>query len=172
MKFYLIQRGKFNKNGNELKGIDGIVDLDCMGAAQFEFGAVPRSYRRIMHDFDKYVYSSTGIYTKDNNELILFSNQASSNEIVDGLISFINNPYHLKEYSELEKIPTSSMNDTGPNKLRKDFWWCIEFNKDWMAFLNSNREIFENGINYDYQNWWMQKPEEVRHQEYVKSLRR
>ena len=73
-----------------------------MGSAEFEFGAIPRSFRRIMHDFDSYVYTSTWIYTKENNELILFSNQELSNEILEGLTSFINNPYHLKEYSELE----------------------------------------------------------------------
>jgi hypothetical protein len=172
MHFYLIQRGNFNKDGNGLTGRDGVVDLDYMGSAEFEFGAIPRSFRRIMHDFNNYIYTPTGIYTKENNELILFSNQDSSNEIVDGLISFIRNPYHLKEYSELEKIPNSSVSDTGYNKLGTDFWWCIELYKDWMAFLNSNRELFEKGINNDYNNWWLEKPEEVRHQEYVKSLRR
>ena len=70
MKFYLIQRGKFNKDGNGLTGRDGVVDLDYMGSAEFEFGAIPRSFRRIMHDFDSYVYTSTGIYTKDNNQLM------------------------------------------------------------------------------------------------------
>ena len=41
-----------------------------------------------------------------------------------------------------------------------------------MAFLNSNRVLFEKGINNDYNNWWLQKSEEEREQEYVKSLRR
>lgn len=31
MKFYLIQRGKFNKDGNSLTGKEGVVDLDYMG---------------------------------------------------------------------------------------------------------------------------------------------
>ena len=104
---------------------------------------------------------------KDNNELILFSNGDLSSEIVNGLISFINNPYRLKEYSELEKIPYSSY-----NKLKTNFWWCVEFNKDWMAFLNSNKELFQKGINNDYNNWWLKKTNEEREKEYVKSLRR
>ena len=91
-----------NKDGKGLTGIDGVVDLDYMGSSEFEFGAIPRSFRRIMYDFENYVYTPTGIYTKENNELILFSNQKSSDEIVDGLISFISNPYHLKEYSECD----------------------------------------------------------------------
>ena len=109
---------------------------------------------------------------KEIYELILFSNQESADEVLDGLVSFINNPYHLKEYSELEKIPNSSIKDTGFKRLRTNFWRCIEFYKDWMAFLNSNRVLFEKGINNDYNNWWLQKSEEEREQEYVKSLRR
>ena len=172
MKFYLIQRGNFNNDGDSLTGKNGVVSLSYMGSAEFEFGAIPRSFRRIMHDFDKYIYIPTGICTKDNNELILFSNQHSSSEILEALTEFIRNPYQLKEYSELEKIPDSSIKDTGFKKLRTNFWWCIEPNKDWMAFLNSNRKLFEKGINNDYNNWWLTKTEEERKQEYVKSLRK
>ena len=172
MKFYLIQRGKFNKDGNSLTGKEGVIDLDYMGSSEFEFGAIPKSYRRIMYNMNNYNYTSTGIFTKENNELILFSNQEFVKEILEGINSFINNPYHLKEYSELEKIPNSSIKDYGIKKLRTNFWWCIEQNKDWMAFLNSNRELFEKGINNDHKNWWLEKTEEVRNQEYIKSLRR
>ena len=172
MKFYLIQRGQFNEEGNSLTGRDGVVTLDYMGAFEFEMGAIPKSFRRIMHDFDNYVYTPTGIYTKDNDELILFSHRDLSKEIVDGLVLFINNPYHLKEYSRLEQIPKSSVNDTENQKLKTNFWWCIEINKDWMAFLNSNRILFENAINNDYNDWWLEKPKETREEEYVKSLSR
>ena len=172
MKFYLIQKGQFRHDGEALTGRTGVVSLNYMGSAEFEFGAIPKSYRRIMYNFDNYIYISTGICTRENNELILFSNQESSVDILEALTEFIYNPYHLKEYSELEKIPNSSIKDTGFKKLRTNFWWCIEFNKDWMAFLNSNRALFEKGINNDYNNWWLQKPEEEREQEYVKSLRR
>ena len=83
MKFNLIQRGQFNRDGEGLTGRTGVVDLDYMGSAEFEFGAIPKSYRRIMHEFDKYIYTSTGIYTKDNNELVLFSNQELETEILE-----------------------------------------------------------------------------------------
>ena len=172
MKFYLIQRGLFRKDGQGLTGGTGVVNLDYMGSAEFEFGAIPKSFRRIMYNFDKYIYIPTGIRTKENNELVLFTNKEKSNEVLEGIISFIDNPYYLKEYSGLEKIPNSSINDTGYRRIGANFWWCIELNKDWMAFLNSNRALFEKGINYDYNNWWMQKPDEEREQEYIKSLKR
>lgn len=172
MNFYLIQRGKFKKEGIGLTGDDGVINLDYMGSAEFEWGALPKSYRRIMYDFDNYEYQSTGIYTKEHNELILFANKKLLDEISEGIVSFVNNPYHLKEYSELEKIPNSSVNDTGFNRLRTSFWWCIDSNRDWMAFLESNKELFDQGINYDYNNWWMKKSKKERKQEYIKSLRR
>ena len=172
MKFYLIQRGTFNEDGQGLTGRTGVIDLDYMGYAEFEFGAIPMSYRRVMHNFDNYIYVPTGIFTKDKNELILFVNKEIAKEVLEGLKEFIKNPYHLKEYSELEKIPNSSLNDAGFNALRSNFWWCIEFDNDWMAFLNSNRHLFEKGINYDYYNWWLEKPEEVRNKEYTMSINR
>jgi hypothetical protein len=171
MQLYLIQRGKFRKDGEGLTGRNGVVDLDYMGSSEFEFGAIPRSYRRIMHDFNNYVYTNSGIYTKDNNELILFSNKEQKDEILEAISSFINKPYHLKEYSELDKIPTSLPSDTGVKKLRTNFWWEISILRDWMAFLNSNRHLFEKGINYDYNNWWMTKSEDERQNEYTKSLK-
>lgn len=172
MNFYLIQRGKFKNEGNGLMGKDGIVKLSYMGSAEFEIGTISSSYKRIMHEFNNYIYTETGIYTKDKDELILFSNKEITNEVLEELVSFVNKPYHLKEYSELEKIPTSSIKNTGFNKLRTDFWWCVDYNNDWMAFLSSNRELFENGVNNDFNNWWMEKPKKIRKKEYIKSLKR
>ena len=171
MRFYYVQRGKFNEDGNSLYGTDGVVTLDNMRIYEFENGSIQKSYKRIMHDFNNYVYTPTGIYTKDNDELIVFSNQEQASAIKDSLISFINNPFPIKDYSELEKIPNSSINDDEYTKLMTNFWWCIEMNKDWMAFLNSNKELFENGINNDYNNWWLKKSKSERKKEYVKSLR-
>ena len=171
MKFYLIQRGEFREDGVCLTGRNGVINLDYMGSAEFEFGAIPRSFRRIMYNFDNYIYVPTEIKTKDDEELILFADKEISNEILEGLKSFIYNPYHLKEYSELEKIPNSSKENKDISKLYTNFWWCIEFNKDWMAFLSTYRMLFEKGINNDYYNWWLEKTEEQREEEYVKSLR-
>lgn len=171
MNFYLIQRGTFNSDGTSLTGNNGVIDLDYMGSAEFEFGAIPKSYRRIMHELAKYNYTSTGIFTKDSDELILFSNEELSSEILESIKLFIDNPYHLKEYSELEKVPYSSIKDKGYKRLRTDFWWCIEPGKDWMAFLNSKRALFEKGVNNDYNYWWLDKPVQKRTEEYEKSLR-
>lgn len=171
MKFDLIQRGQFKKDGHMLMGKDGVVDLDYMGSAEFEWGAIPRSYRKIMHDYTNYNYFNTGIFTPENDELIVFCNKDISNEIIDGLHFFVNNPYKLKEYSELDNIKTSKKDDESWNRRRTDFWWCIDFDVDFMAFLKSSMDKFEKGISYDYENGWLQKSESQREDEYKKSLR-
>ena len=168
MRFYLVQRGTFNKEGETFSGINGIINLDNMSSLEFGFNALPNSFKRIMYNFDNYDYKSTGIKTSHNDELILFSNKDNSDEIIDELNSFMTNPYILKEYSYLELIPDITRND----KLNNNFWWCIDPTIDWMAFLNSNKELFEKGINNDYYNWWMLKDEETRKEEYKRTLKR
>ena len=170
--FYLIQRGKFNGDGEQLTGKDGVIDLDYMGSSEFEFGSIPRSYRRILFNFEDFNYYNTNIKTLEGDELILFCNKDYASNTIVSLNEFILTPYQLKEYSELEKIPNSSIKDKGYKKLRTNFWWCIDYNRDWMAFLNSKGKLFEKGINNDYNNWWLGKTEDVRKQEYTRSLRK
>ena len=155
MKFDLIQRGEFNKDGIRLMGRDGVVYLDYMGSAEFEGGAIPRSYRRIMHNYKNYSYFNTGIFTPENDELIVFCNSKLSEEIINELNNFVDTPYKLKEYSELEKLKTSKKDDISWAKRTTDFWWCIDYGVDFMAFLKSNMEKFSKGISYDYENWYL-----------------
>ena len=48
-KFYLIQRGTFKTTGEKLTGTNGVVNLDYMGSAEFEWGAIPKAYRRLLY---------------------------------------------------------------------------------------------------------------------------
>ena len=140
-----------------------------MGSAEFEFGAIPRAFTRIMYNLGDYIYINSKIFTKEKNELILFSNKKQAIKVLKSIKSFINNPYQLKEYSELDKISNSSIYDKGYKKLSTNFWWSIEY--DWMAFLNSNKDLFARGIIYDYYNWWLAKSFDERKKEYAKSLK-
>lgn len=50
--FWLIQRGSFRDLKSATKFLGGspthLINPDYMGAAEFEWGAIPRAYRRIM----------------------------------------------------------------------------------------------------------------------------
>ena len=155
MRFFLIQRGQFRFEKEESLA-KGAVYYDYMGSAEFEFGALPRSYRKIMENYKDYVYVNTGIYTLDRDELILFVNKKISDDVLESIKSFIENPYRLKEFSELEKIPKSSKEN---EYMRTDMWWCIDNDNDWMAFLNSRRELFLKSIANDYERYLKTVPE-------------
>lgn len=47
MQPYLIQRGGFKLAPKEITGPDSILRFDYMGSAEFEFGALPQSLRRM-----------------------------------------------------------------------------------------------------------------------------
>ena len=53
---YLLQRGVFKKQFNNSKGIDGNVELDYMGSSEFEWGALPKSLRRICDNLSQYIW--------------------------------------------------------------------------------------------------------------------
>ena len=173
-KFRLIQRGKFRESGTTLTGSNGVVNLDYMGSSEFEWGAIPKAYRRLMYHFSEYEIIHTGIYTPEKDELLVFCKKKSAENVVQSIKEFISNPYHLKEYSQLELVPTSKKNDTSWWDHRYiSFWWCIDINDchgDWMAFLQSNSNLFKKAVNNDYQNWWMKMTPEDREEEYKDSL--
>lgn len=170
---YLIQRGTFNKTGKSLTGSDGVVGLAYMGSSEFEWGAIPKAYRRLMYHFEEYDVFHTGIYTPEHEELMVFCRKGCATEVLQAIREFIENPYHLKAYSELEKVPKAKKEDTSYHKRRSNFWWCIDIKSygDWMAFLQPQSNLFTEAVRNDYQNWWLNKAPEKREEEYKKSLR-
>ena len=146
-------------------GANGVVNLDYMGAAEFEFGAIPKALRRMMYHYESYDFFKTGILNTQADELIVFCNKENAEEIIEAIREFIKNSWPLKEWTELEKIKNQN--------TRFNFWWCIDTRQpsDWMAFFAPKKEMFAKAIEYDYKNWWMKKTPEEREQEYKSSFR-
>lgn len=170
-KLWLIQRGTFLEQGKYLTGTDGVVKLDYMGSAQFEWHAIPKAYRRLMYNFSEYEVFHTGIYTPENDELMVFCKKECKEEILQSIRSFIEKPYHLQEYSELEKIPKVKKGDEFGR--RTNFWWCIDIKPhgDWMAFLEPQLNLFMEAVKNDQNDWWLKKKKREREKEYKQSLR-
>ena len=171
--FWLIQRGTFREKGKYLTGSDGVVSLDYMGSAEFEFGAIPKAYRRLMYHFSEYEVFNTGIYTPEKDELMVFCRKSCSTEILYAISQYIEKPYHLQEYSELEKVPKARKEDTTYDCRLSNFWWCIDIKSygDWMAFLEPHSKLLTEAIKNDYVDWWLTMTPEKREEEYKKSLR-
>lgn len=173
-KFWLIQRGTFGKTGKFLTGEDGIVSLHYMGSSEFEWGAIPKAFRRLMYHFSEYEVFHTGIYTPENDELMVFCKKSCATEIIQSIRQYIEEPYRLKEHSELEKVPKAKKEDTSYDRRRSNFWWCIDIKSsygDWMAFLQPQMDLFKKAIKNDYQDWWLTKSPKEREEEYQNSLR-
>ena len=174
-KFWLIQRGTFLEKGKYLTGKNGVVSLDYMVSSEFQFSAITRAFRRLMYHFPEYEVFHTGIFTPERDELMLFCRKSFSEETIQAIHEYIQNPYHLKEHSDLEKVPKAKKEDTSYNGRHSDFWWCIDIKElygDWMAFLQPQSKLLTEAVKNDYQDWWLDMSPEKREEEYQKSLQR
>lgn len=170
--FWLIQRGRLNKEGGPgLLGREGVVNLDYMGCAEFEWGAIPYTFWRMMHNFEEYTLFDSGVNVVGNRKLMVFGKKVEQEKIAEAIRDFINEPYHLKEYSELEKLVEVADITMPWTICLTRFWWCIDRKEcgEWMAFLEEDSERICKAIQHDYQNWWLAKSEEERNQMYEKA---
>ena len=171
--FELIQRGTFKEKGKYFIGSDGVVSLDYMGSSEFESGAISKALRRLMYHFSEYEVFNTGIYTPEKDELMVFCKKDCSMAIIPAISQYIENPYHLKEYSELEKVPKARKEDTSYGGRLSNFWWCIDIKEpygNWIAFLQPHCKILTEAVKNDYQDWWLNMSPEEREKEYKESL--
>ena len=170
--FWLIQRGIFKKDCSQSpEGLDSIVYLDYMGSPEFERGAIPKAYRRIMYHFNDYQLFHTGIYTPNRKELLVFCKKDCCDKIIGAIKEYVTNPYPIKTFSCLDKITTAKKSSW--ERKRCDFWWCIDQDKtygNWMAFLEPCQTVFWENINWDFQNNWLKLSHQEREDAYKNSL--
>lgn len=170
-KFYLIQRGSFNKDLSKefdaLTGETGLIDLDYMGYAEFEFGAIPHAYRRIMHNRGKYDYHILhDIKDHKGQPFVIFCETEHVEQIKEELKRYIENPYRLKSFCCIR-------NHISGEETSTDFFWNIDINDigDWMGWFGEDKlDVFKKTFDKDYNEWWMKKSEDEREKEYKSSL--
>ena len=194
-KFWLIQRGKFNDLAKATKFLGGsqehLIDPDYMGAAEFEWGAIPKAYRRIMGQFDKYSLHVTDLVTIGGVPFCLYCRDDHYNEILEAIKVYLKEHYQLKEWSNMhahfEPIPTGEWSRKHHKyELQTNFWWCIDVSPieckcewdnpvgDWIAFTGASdrQNAFKRVIQNDYDNWWSKKTPENQAEEFNKAFQR
>ena len=182
-QFYLIQRGKFNSadkvpSATALIGSHPdlcLISPDYMGAAEFEFGAIPHAYRRIMGQFDQYSLETVpDLVPTSGVPFNLFCRSDRRELIVEALKEFIEKPYRLKEFSNMDaqfRVNPDIHDPMYKYEIKTNFWWCIDIGiGDWMAFLKPKEQQVKKALKKDYEEWWLMKPEEEREEKYKKSL--
>lgn len=176
--FWLIQRGSF-RDLNNLQFLGGsndhLINPDYMGSAEFEFGAIPKAFRRLMGHLEEYNLYVLDITNINGVPFCLFCKKDRYDDILAELKSYISNRYQLKEYSGIHAHLSNSADDAWLR--RTNFWWCIDHPSDigdWMLFLGckDRQESLVASLYHDYYQWWMKKSEEERAEELEQANRR
>ena len=194
-KFWLIQRGKirptFEPATEFLSGRqDAMVNPAYMGASEFEWGAIPNAYVRLLAMMSEYkddlqqVIQVTDLKNVKDKTLWLVCDPARREKILDAIKEYIQNPYGLKEYSHLsEHFSPEKVSYRSWALKETDFWWCIDrvscmhpddFYGDWVAFIGGPAraaklsQIFEK----DLRTSWLSLDEATRVEKLNKASRR
>lgn len=131
---YLIQTGKIETTEptQRRKGFDTIVNISYMGAAEFEFGALPDSLDRISTNLSKYFVKKLTIQKKT---VYMFVNDAEQLlEYVPHLKSLASGKMRTKRGHNFDDV----INDK-PRYDKLNFWWDIE--NDIMWWISDDTEF-------------------------------
>ncbi len=125
---YLIQRGKarHNKFASEHDSLNDFINFDYMGSAEFEFGALPKSFWEMVDSIELIVRNKTKI--KDN-VIHYICLKADEEEFLKHFDKLIKGEYRTKEYTDMEKLYKKGSFDQDT-----EFWWDIKNN--WIASTN------------------------------------
>ncbi len=150
-RVHLVQSGHFKRNINslgkkEINGIDDIVAFDYMGSAEFEWGSLPKSLRRMTINKEFYkVFVFNQYKDEHGNALKVYAPQVffkNVQKIVDRLVV---NGSGLQEYCSLHEHiikETENKEDLFFNyKDNRNFWWDIE--NDFFMFFEHTDKLLQ-----------------------------
>ena len=145
MRFWLIQRAEIEPR--DQKGIDGLIHLDYMGSAEFEFGSVPKSLKQIRSEVTSYIHFDLPVGIPDplipnqkttDKILTVFCKPEDRADIEEFLLQCCNGKEpQLKERTELNQWAHPEITKW---TTRNKFWWDID--NHWMAW-EQNPEFTE-----------------------------
>lgn len=147
----LVQSGRFRRNVDDLEkkninGLDDIVGLDYMGSAEFEWGSLPKSLRRMTINKDFYKVFVFNQYKDENgNSLKVYAPHVFFKNIQNIVDRLAVNGYGLQEYCSLHRhIQKEEKNEEDTffgYKDDRDFWWDIE--NDFFMFFEHTDKVLQ-----------------------------
>jgi hypothetical protein len=127
--FYLVQRMKSKEVADSEKSpsFDQLWKMDYMGSAEFEFGALPKSLKRICRRLDEYhVYTLTEFKRPKTDEAVrVFCLPEQLNEITEGIRALLESEYPKMQMKERAEFYTN-FHGTETNYSCVDAWWEID----------------------------------------------
>lgn len=147
---WLIQRAKFRNVKNEnSETVDQIIQFDYMGSAEFEWGALPKSLKRICKNIDEFIITESSIKNYEQKFLFLLHNKNDSPvEYEKYLLEDIAGKLRLKEWTNLHTHITGVMfNDKPiPDHVKElNIWWDLD-NDIWFTFGKEQMLRIKNAI--------------------------
>lgn len=135
-RYYLIQTGLFRNDLDIdlITGFDSLVSIHYMGAAEFEFGSLPKSLKNIAknsNDYEFYKIKGTVLKNVNNESMYLYCNKSLNKE---DYIKFIKKDAkgkcQTKRYDKLNSYLKNNFNELDiknyDNMSFCNFWWDIE----------------------------------------------
>lgn len=189
-KFSLVQRGKFRdenvRNQTNIEGFFGgrdsrLINPDYMGISEFEYGAVPKAYRRFMRNCDEYTLlnlkEEIGLENTNGVPFWVYVHSDDKDTLLESIADYIADlrdrdkvrKWRLKSWTDIDKhIHRLTFLDR-PEKPSCNFWWCVDetspsYVGDWFMFVGGMDRVnaFLYTLKYDHDNWWNNLPPEER----------
>lgn len=147
-RVHLVQSGNFKKNIDSLNdeninGIDDIIDFHYMGSAEFQWGSLPRSLRRMIINKDYYnIFVFDQYKDKNGNSLKVYAPSLyfdNVKRIVDRLAI---NGDGLQEYCSLHRNFQKDVDEENSYyRNNSNFWWDIE--NDFFIFFEHTDKVLQ-----------------------------
>jgi hypothetical protein len=126
--------------------IDDRYAMDYMGSAEYEFGALPNSLKRICKNFRFFsVFSIDKIKDSKGNSLVLFIQEGKQDEYIKEIEAFLRGERHLKEHIDLEYHIKGKDWRGKPLEEINDIWWDI-VNDAWFTFIPGEINLVKMSI--------------------------
>ena len=128
---YLIQSGRTKTFNPDAETMDDLIQFDYMGAAEYEYGALPASYTRIIESLvsDHYMLFYIKIAERD----ITVWCKLDEIDAVTSNIQKVYDGVRLKERANFKQ----SLDDPNPSWRTPNIWWDIE--NDYLFWISDDK---------------------------------
>jgi hypothetical protein len=142
---YLVQRGKIRRPLVDGRFSDA-VNLDYMGSAEFEWGALPKSLRALQAQVDAIKITVDPRITENEKSVRVLHtfDEATFEEYFTYLLKMRADTHNMKELSHFEEGRTKY-------HLETDFWWDVDNHVMWSfdkVFMNRLGDVLVNSWKY------------------------
>ncbi len=135
-KCWLVQAGVFKHDIEEITGRKSIIDLNYMGSAEFEWGALPQSTKRMLTNIDFYdVFTFPQYVNAQGEQLMVYAPKMFIEHISEIVEELATGNCRLKEICTLPKYLKGEK-----TYHYADFWWDIE-NDFYIFFGEQKRDL-------------------------------